>query len=46
MGITPQVVTNILTEVENKLGESKGPGKEVGEIQCKLEVSPQFSDEI
>jgi len=35
-GITPQAVTNILTEVENKREQSKGVREEINEIKCKL----------
>ena len=36
LGITPQEVTNILTEVKNKRAESKEVRKEIDEITCKL----------
>ena len=35
-GITSQAVTNIFTEVENNLAESKRARNEIDEIKCKL----------
>ena len=35
-GISPQAVTNIFTEIENRLAESNELRKEIDEIKCKL----------
>lgn len=35
-GISPQAVSNILTEIGNKLAESKGLENEVDAIKCIL----------
>ena len=36
LGITPQAVTNIVTEVEDNRAESKELRKEIHEVKCKL----------